>query len=482
MTAHNLNSPPTEPQPESTPSPQTLTPNINAYNRTLLGDFDKRFLTHRAAWIAFVILVVAILAGFSVKPIRNIQREDESIWREGGTRHKTALGRWLPTAKALSDQGAEAHPYGSGHWFPTPTLVLMSLVPLTKVSYTSAGVIWVVLKILGFLGVMFLLIREVGRDALAVPLGVLIMTALFGLRPVIGDLQHANVNIFVMIWLALAWVLYMREHNFWAGLFVGLAIVTKVTPALLLVYFLYKRCWRVCLGAGLGLILFALIIPGIYLGFMENIRLLCNWFDMLVAPFAIHGYATLEIPNQSLYGTILRLLSNAGALVIQEMPSQQAWNSGMENMVRPANMMGRLLRPAIGLITVGALAWLCRGRLAFRRDPRTILELGLVLLAMLLLSERTWKHHAATLPIVYLGVWYALTCLDWSPRFRGWFVAGLVVQLFLLLGTSQGLLGKNLAELLLDGGFFCWGLLLCFIQIAVMLSMLRRRAEAGSRL
>jgi len=475
MTARNLETRTAGQQPGSTPSIPGLTPSLDAYGHTLLGDFDRRFLTNRAAWIAFAVLLSVLLAVFSIKPIRNIQLEDGSPWREGGTRHKTALGRWLPTAQALAEQGPQADPYGRGHWFPTPTLVLIALVPLTKVGYTTAGVIWAALKIIGFLGVMFLLIREVGRDALAVPLGVLIMTVLFGLRPVVGDIQHANLNIFMMIWLTLAWVLYMRKRDFWAGLFIGLAIVTKVTPALLLVFFIYKRCWRVCLGAGVGLLLFALVIPGVYLGFLENIRLLCNWFDMLVAPYALHGYATLEIPNQSLYGTLLRLLSNAGVLSIQAMPSLEAWDTGMEDMVRPDGTLGRLLRPAIGLMTVGALAWLCRGRRASRRDPRAILEFALVLLAMLLLSERTWKHHATMLPIVYLAVWYGLTCLDWSPRFRGWFVGGLVVQLFLLLGTSQGLVGEDLAELLLDGGVFCWGLLLCFVQVGVMLCMLRRR-------
>ncbi|MBN2561139.1 MAG: DUF2029 domain-containing protein [Phycisphaerae bacterium] len=314
--------------------------------------------------------------------------------------------------------------------------------------------------------------RQPWTTAFAVPTGVILMTGIFSLRPVVSDIQHGNLNIFMMIWLALAWLLYMRKNDVSAGLFVGLAIVTKLTPALLLVYFIYKRAWRVCLGAAVGLFLFFIFLPGLYLGFGHNIELLHAWFDMLVAPFALHGYATLEIPNQSLYGVALRLLSNAGVLSIEHMPTDQAMSAGMESMARPLTVAGRLIRPATSLVVVGILAWLCRSKCPSRRDPRLLLEFGLILLAMLLLSERTWKHHGTTLPIVYLGVWYVLTCYAWSKRFTAWFVAGLVVQIILLLGTSEGILGERLAESLLDGGVFCWGLVLCLVQTGILLRAL----------
>ncbi len=103
------------------------------------------------------------------------------------------------------------------------------------------------------------------------------------------------------------------------------------------------------------------------------------------------------------------------------------------------------------------------------------MEFALILLAMLLLSERTWKHHGTTLPIVYLGVWTVLTCMDWSPRFRAWFVAGLIVQFSLLVGSSEFVVGERLSDLLLDGGVFCWGLLLCFLQVGILHQRLARR-------
>ncbi len=137
-----------------------------------------------------------------------------------------------------------------------------------------------------------------------------------------------------------------------------------------------------------------------------------------------------------------------------------------------------MIRPVISLGLIGSLVWLCRARCASRKDPRRLLELALVLLAMLLLSERTWKHHGTTVAIVYLAVWYALTCVPWPGRFRSVLVALLAVQWVLLVGSSVGLLGSSIAKLLLVVGAFTWGWLLCFVQIAIMLRYLRDKPES----
>ncbi|MFQ5429599.1 MAG: glycosyltransferase family 87 protein [Phycisphaerae bacterium] len=455
---------------------------LRSYQRTLLGRFDRRVLRHPAARAGLGVLLGAALIVPSIQFVTRIQQTDVSLWRQGGERHKTALGRWLPTAEVLTRGDDDANPYGLRHWIPTTPPVLISLVPLAKLGYLGAGVVWSVLKVGGFLVAMFVFIRSLEREDFALPLGVLVAAGAFSIRPVISDIQHGNLNIFMVIWLALAWAMYVRQRDLWAGLFVALAIVTKLTPALVLVYFVYKRAWRVCLGAGLGLVVLCVVLPGAALGFERALTFWQGWYAMLVRPFAEQGYVTLDIANQSLGGVALRLLSNAGVLDIEEMGATALFSAGMERMARPASALGRLLRPAIAAGVLAALGGLCRSRTASRRDPRLLLEYGLVLLAMLLLSERTWKHHATTLPIVYLGVWMVLTCVDFSDRFRAWFVAGLVVQLFLLVGSTAGLLTDAVAELLLDGGVFCWGLVLCFVQTGVLLVAAHRRLNRSDHI
>ncbi len=444
-------------------------PKAEAYRHTLLGGLDDKWLGGRLGLIALFLILAAALIAPSIQGVHGISKTQKSVWRTGGERQKTALGRWLPSAMALADPAQQENPYGPGHWFPTPPFILMTLVPLAKLGNTAAGAVWAALKVIGFVLAMGLLIRELNREGAGVPVGVLAMAGAFSWRPIVSDLQHGNLNIFMMIWLALTWTFYLRKNDAFAGLFLALAIVTKVTPGLLLLYFLYKRAWRLCAFTVAGLLVLVVVVPSLYVGFDRNNELLASWFDMLVAPYALQGYVTLEIKNQALYGVVLRLLSNADVIRIEHMTDEQAWVAGMEEMARPASSAMRLLRPILNITIVGILAWLCRTRSGSRRDPRLLLEFAAVLLAMLLMSERTWKHHATTLPLVFLGVWWALTCLHWSDRFRAVFVAGLAAQWVLLIGGTEGFVGDKTADLLLDGGFFCWGLILCLVQVGILL-------------
>ena len=102
-----------------------------------------------------------------------------------------------------------------------------------------------------------------------------------------------------------------------------------------------------------------------------------------------------------------------------------------------------------------------------------------LLLAMLLLSERTWKHHLTTLLLIYLPVWQVLTCRDWSDKFRAWFVGGLVAQWVLLTGAGglDAVFGDAAEDAMLGVGTVCFGLVLCFVQTAIMLRRIRRATQ-----
>ena len=66
-------------------------------------------------------------------------------------------------------------------------------------------------------------------------------------------------------------------------------------------------------------------------------------------------------------------------------------------------MVGYLIKGVVvGLL--GLLAFLCRTKTTDRRDPRLLGEFALVVLTMLFVSERSWKHHYVTvlLPLHYL--------------------------------------------------------------------------------
>jgi len=464
----------TDPDP-SAPDPSAPDPAIAAYGRTTLGRLDQTALSRPGAgWLLAALLGAALLVP-SIQFIVKIQQPNTSGWRRENTR-RSALGRWLSDARALSE-GAD--PYGPGHWFPNPPIVLLALVPLSKLPVTAAATIWAVAKIAAAIAAGWLAVEGMRRAGIYVPVGVILGAAICSIKPLIDDLQHGNLNIFVFLQLAAAWYCFVRRRDAAAGLLLGLAITTKVTPALLLVYFLYKRCWSAAFWTVIGLLLFGLALPSLFLGFTRTTHLFDSWFHMLVAPSVLHGFVTDDIINQSVPGLLTRWFAAAG-VAMEKLSFEGAVQFGTEDMSRPTAFAARALIRIAMLAIVAALAWLCRTPVDRRRDPRLWLECGLVCLAMLLLSERTWKHHLVTLFLVYLPVWQVLACRAWSDRFTATFVAGIVLQVLLLTGFAglDSVLGEAAEDKLQAIGAVGLGLLVAFIQTGYLL---RRAAPSIPR-
>ncbi len=439
---------------------------VAAYSRTALGRFEKTVLARPGAgWVLVALLGAALLVP-SIQFIVKIQKPNTAGWRKENTR-RSALGRWLSDARALSE-GAD--PYGPGHWFPNPPIVLLALVPLSKLPVSVAATIWAVAKIAAAVAAGWLAVESMRRAGIYVPVGVILAAAICSIKPLIDDLQHGNLNIFVFLELAAVWYCFTRGRDAAAGLLLGLAITTKVTPALLLVYFLYKRCWSAALWTVIGTLLFGLVLPSLFLGFTRTTHLFDSWFHMLVAPSVLHGYVTDDIINQSLPGLLTRWLAAAG-VAMEKLSFEGAVQFGTEDMSRPNAFAARALIRIAMLAIAAALASLCRTPAGRRRDPRLWLECGLVLLAMLLLSERTWKHHLVTLFLVYLPVWQILACRAWSDRFTTTFAAGIVLQVLLLTGFAglDSAFGEAAEDKLQAIGAIGVGLLLAFIQTGLLL-------------
>ena len=88
---------------------------------------------------------------------------------------------------------------------------------------------------------------------------------------------------------------------------IALAIACKVTPALFIPYFLWKRAWKTLAGIVFGLFLFLFLVPSLFLGVGRNFELLRSWTDQMVTPYLVKGVVTSEHQNQSLPGFLYRI-------------------------------------------------------------------------------------------------------------------------------------------------------------------------------
>ena len=186
-----------------------------------------------------------------------------------------------------------------------------------------------------------------------------------------------------------------------AGLCLALAITYKVTPALFLPYFLYKRSWKTLGGdGGVGCLLFVVVIPSLVLGPAFNGQCLQAWYRRILGPYVEDGVPSVQEVNQSMIGVFTRLLTSSGKAVahgymgVQFQGNLVAWP--------PRAVSIGLKVASLGLL--GLLAFFCRTKTDRRDDPRLLGEFSLVVLTMLFASERSWKHHFVTivLPIAFL--------------------------------------------------------------------------------
>jgi hypothetical protein len=217
----------------------------------------------------------------------------------------------------------------------------------------------------------------------------------------------------------------------------GLAIACKVTPALFVPYLLWKRSWRALAGCAVGLALFLYpgLVPSLRLGWEENQRQLRSWYGVMVRPFVVEGKVTSEHNNQSLPGLVARLATPS--------PSFSTYQGNVYTPTRYDNLLSLSPRRAAwlvkGCLALFALvvAWACSARTTTPQSWRLAAEHGLVLLGMLLFSERTWKHHCVTLALPLAVVCY---CLAWSRpgARRAWLGGTLAVVFGLLLVTGVG--------------------------------------------
>ena len=102
-----------------------------------------------------------------------------------------------------------------------------------------------------------------------------------------GDLTHGNVNLFILFLVALGLYAIRRQRDYLGGATIALAIACKVTPALFIPYFVWKRAWKTLAGIAVGLVLFLVLIPSLLLGFARNWELLHSWTDQMVTPFVV---------------------------------------------------------------------------------------------------------------------------------------------------------------------------------------------------
>jgi len=261
-------------------------------------------------------------------------------------------------------------------------------------------------------------------------------------RAILRDLQDGGANLILVTCAMSSVFAWTRNRDRLGGAFLGLAIALKCTAGLVLLWFLWRRQWRIAGFTLLWAVLFS-VSPLLWLGPESFLDHILFWLDHLrqglLTRDATHGIlGPEEFRNVALRPTVARLISSPVATVAM-------------------------------VAVLGLGLWRCRRPLE-RRDTATALrESGIVFVMMLLLSPITWNPHCvAALPVLMclLATVFSVGQVSNLPTRTGWklLLAALLVLIALALRNplSPALLG-SLAGQLYTCGAMTGGLVLLFV-------------------
>jgi alpha-1,2-mannosyltransferase len=429
-------------------------------------------------YLALGLLFAAVGVQYSVKVLT--PRPD------GNT--QSAILRWSKQIQAM-EEGENIH----AKQYPNPPIVPQMLWPLAKLAEGSplaAALTWFFLKIGMAILCLVWAFRLIETPGQPYPEWARAVAVLAAINPIIGDLKHGNINLFILFLVMAGLYAFSRGKDFAGGLLVALAIASKVTPALFVVYFARKLAWRVLAGIGVGLVLFFFVVPSavfavqkgsVVEGCRQNATALNSWVEEMIVPFLVHGKVTPERENQSLPGVLTRLLSHQ--------PSASKWVDGQYTPLAYHNVADLdkesirwILRGCQAVFVVLIIA-LCRApiRGGPRHGWRLAAEYSLVMVGMLIFSERTWKHHCVMLVLPFAVVTYGAFAGAFSRTVRlAARMSLLTAVVAVLLPTVTEMFGNDPnspRELVQVYGAYLWGMLALLGGLVAMLAS----AATGSR-
>src|SRR4029077_13253518 len=104
------------------------------------------------------------------------------------------------------------------------------------------------------------------------------------------------------------------------------------------------------------------------------------------------------------------------------------------------------------------------------RDPRLLGEVALVVLTMLFVSERSWKHHYVTVIIPYSFLMYEFFSSRVGPRGRALLVGSWALSFVLMAAASPdlgGLFAEGQGHEIAQGyGSFLWAGVVLYAMVA----------------
>jgi len=248
--------------------------------------------------------------------------------------------------------------------------------PLASLDFPTASRVWLAINALLTLACFWLLWSARRLPALSGQLKAWRMAwfafLVLTLQPTLSNLWHGQVTALIFACFCLSYWLLHRGRFMAAGLVLGLIVPFKFYPALFILYFAWRRNWRIVAGTLVGALII-LFISLLTVGWEGNVA----YFQVVVSELGGGGIPAFN--NESISGFLLHAftMGDVYSWLDIEVP---LWLTG--------------LRVGLVLLMVGAVLLALRRRPSATTDAVSAqeLDLALVIFVMLLVSPITWYH------------------------------------------------------------------------------------------
>jgi len=384
---------------------------------------QPRFAFLRERW--FVLCLIAFFAALSIQYSYKVRDTTERD-------NRSAFLRWRAQILELDD-GVNIW---QRHNYPNPPIMVVVLLPLVALPPLVGSLAWFYLKAVMAIVAIHLAFRVVETPGRPWPIWAKALAVALTLRPIMGDLSHGNVNLFILLLCIFAFFCFRQQRDKTAGITLALAIACKLTPAMLIPYFVWKRSWKLLAASGAGLILFLWLLPGLWFGFEQNQMYLASWCKAMIEPYAVNGKVTTDHENQSLPGLIHRMVTDCSSFSTYVDDQQVTVES--HNFVSWDPAVARTIVKLCMLVFGLFVLWVCRNKTDDRERWQLAAEYSLILVGMLLFSERTWKHHCVTMLLPFCVLTYYLAVANPTRLMKRMVIAVLIAAFLLMATTSTG--------------------------------------------
>jgi hypothetical protein len=318
-----------------------------------------------------------------------------------------------PFAPAVAWMQATLHhrpdtpPIGHISLYVYPPLLAIALIPFTIMPYPAALAVWNLCNIALLIGSCYFTLRIAAiRPSRTIMLGLI--AAALSLSPVHSELFFAQVDLALLFLLCATLWAMIAQRPYLAGCLLAVACVIKPVLLVALPFVIWKRGYRAAAVGGIGFLVL-LLLPFIWLGggaLVDQLAIWQFWSNQYVVYFF----------NVSPKGVFARLFQENAYIV----PLVRA----------PALATGLWLAVALA---VTALVALLIARAPLVAGPRTALECGIAVTALLIISPLSEDWYFCFLIVPLFACGFALRASPWSRRGLGHTAALIAIDLLLCL-------------------------------------------------